>query len=401
MDAHPMSSTAPPSFPFVPRLIGEPPPEFARFRAVGGLTNVVLPSGDVAWLATRYADVRQVLTDPRMSRAAATSPDAPRLGPLHPNPQSMMAMDPPSHTRLRRFLTPLFTRTRCESYRASVHNLVNRLLSNMAAAGSPGELNRGLSRPLALTVICDVIGVPESDRGDFVHQVDRALSLWPSAGSEVQQARHSLRDYLNALVAHPSSASGGLVAELADMVGGEELTEVLATVLAAGYHTVSTAITNSTLVLLRHPDQLDVLRSNPDLLPAAVEELLRYAPGPVSGGTIRVATEDLIIGTTRVHAGEAVIPATTSANRDRLIFPDGNHLDLGRRANPHIAFGAGVHHCLGMHLARIELAAAIGGLIDHFPHLRLAVAPERLVWRVDAIIGGVEELPIAWTANSG
>lgn len=383
-----------PPFPFAPTVLGEPPAEFAQLRDHIELRKVLLPTGDTAWLATRYADVRQVLTDARLSRAAATTPAAPRLGPMRPNPKSLMAMDPPDHTRLRRTLAPMFSRASSEQQRGRIVALVDTLLTALSDAGAPAELAAGLSRPLALTVICDLLGVPEADRGEFADWTDRALSLRPEAGADVAAARRALRDYLSALAA--GGTHDGLMGTLTESLQGEELSEVAATILTAGYHTVSTAITNSALVLLRHPEQLAALRADRTLLPAAVEELLRYTPGPVSGGTIRVATEDLYIGDTLVRAGEAVIPATISANRDGTVFAQPDRLDLGRKPNGHIAFGAGLHHCLGMHLARIELGAAIGGLLERFPDLRLAVPATELSWRVEAMIGGVDRLPIEW-----
>ncbi|WP_067563226.1 cytochrome P450 [Nocardia acidivorans] len=383
-----------PRFPFAPTILGEPPAEFAQLREGMRLRKVLLPTGDTAWLATRYADVRQVLTDGRLSRAAATAEVAPRLGPMRPNPKSLMAMDPPDHTRLRRILAPMFSRAHSEQQRDRIVALVDELLSAMLAAGAPGELDAGLSRPLALTVICDLLGVPDGDRRAFADWTDQALTLRPDAGADVGHARRALRDYLEALAA--GGSHDGLMGTLTESLAGEELTEVAATILTAGYHTVSTAITNSALVLLRHPDQLAALRADRTRLPEAVEELLRYTPGPVSGGTIRVAVADLHIGDTLVRAGEAVIPATISANRDQTVFTAPDRLDLSRKPNGHIAFGAGVHHCLGMHLARVELSAAIAGLLDRFPGLALAAPPERLAWRNGAMIGGLERLPIQW-----
>ncbi|MEC3952028.1 cytochrome P450 [Nocardia sp. CDC153] len=384
-----------PAFPFLPTTVGEPPVEFARLRAEP-MTRVVLPTGDVAWLATRYDDVLTVLTDPRLSRAATTEPDAPRLGPMRPNPRSLMAMDPPRHTDLRLLVAPMFTKPRIESMRARIESAVDELLDLLDAVDRRAELNAGLSRPLAMTVICDLLGVPVDDRADFERWTEQSLSVRPDAGAAVQHARTALRDYLTRLASTPTDDGEGLFATLSDTVPVDDAVELAATLLTAGYHTVWTAITNSIVVLFRHPGELDALRRDRSLLPAAVEELLRYAPGPVSGGTIRVATADLEIGGVRVRAGEAVIPATTSANRDRATFDAADRVRFDRHPNPHIAFGAGAHRCLGRHLARLELQAALGGLLERFPALRPAIAVDNLTWRVEAMMGSVTELPVTW-----
>jgi cytochrome P450 len=389
-------------FPFRPAAVDEPPAEFAALRAEPGLARVRLPTGDEAWLATRYADVRDLLGDGRLSRAAATAPGAPRLGPARPQAKSLMAMDPPDHTRLRRLLAPAFTRRRMDALRERVEAIAARLVAAMAESGPPADVAEGLSKPLAITVICELLGVPVADRAAFEGWTHRSLALAPSAGDDVEGARAALREYLAELVAARANSSGDdLLATLAGYAGEDrldlaELAELASTVLTAGYHTVAGAITNSMLVLLRHPAQLALLRDDPAVLPAAVEELLRFAPGPVSGGTIRVATEDVLLGGTQVRAGEAVIPATTSANRDETVFERAGTLDVTRAENPHIAFGHGIHRCLGAPLARIELSAALRALLDRFPGLRLAVEFETLAWRGGAMIGGPRELPIAW-----
>ena len=389
-------------FPFRPAATDQPPAEFAALRAEPGLALVGLPTGDRAWLATRYADVRDLLGEARLSRAAATAPGAPRLGPARPQAKSLMAMDPPDHTRLRRLLAPAFTRRRMDALRGHVEEIADRLVAAMAESGPPAEVAAGLSRPLAITVICELLGVPVADRTKFEDWTNRSLALAVTAGEDVVRARAELRGYLADLAEDRRDEGGDdLLSTLAahageDRLDPEELTELGSTVLTAGYHTVAGAITNSVLALLRHPAQLALARDDPAALPSTVEELLRFAPGPVSGGTIRVASEDVVLGGTLVRAGEAVIPATTSANRDENVFQGADILDVTRTENPHIAFGYGIHRCLGAPLARIELSAALRALLGRFPRLRLAVDFDTLTWRGGAMIGGPSELPIAW-----
>jgi len=324
-------------FPFAPPTLFEPPAEFAMLRGTEPVARVLLPSGDQAWLVTRYSDVRQVLSDPRLSRAAATAPGAPRLGPVRPEAKSMMAMDPPEHTRLRRLVMPAFTARRTERLRPRIQEIADGLLDGMVRNGPPADLTVHLSRPLPMAVICELLGVPAVDRDDFSRWTDTALSLGAGMADEVIDARELLQGYLAELVdAKLSNPGDDLLSVLAaadesgDRLREGELLTLGSTLLTAGYHTVANAIANATLILLRHPQQLALLVRQPDLVPTAVEELLRYTPGPVSGGTLRVATEDLEIGGTLIRAGDAVIPSTTSANRDGAVYGDPDRLDVAR-----------------------------------------------------------------------
>ena len=390
-------------FPFAHRTLFEPPEEFASLREQQPVARVTLPTGDEAWLVTRYADVRAMLSDARLSRAATTKPGAPRLGPARPEPDSMMAMDPPGHTRLRKLVAHAFTARRTERLRPRIQEITDGLLSAMEQQGKPADLVEHLARPLPLTVICELLGVPDRDRDAFRRWTDTALSLQPQATEAVAAAREALNGYLAALavdkLAHPGAdllSVLALASEEGDRLSKEELAVLAATLLTAGYHTVANAITNGTAILLTHPEQLAALTADPTLIPNAVEELVRYTPGPVSGGTMRIATRDLEIGGVCVRAGEAVIPSTTSANRDAEVFACPNDFDVAREHNPHIGFGPGIHHCLGAQLARIELQTAFGSLLHRFPGIRLAVPPAELTWNTAGMIRGFTVLPVEW-----
>ena len=389
-------------FPFAATTLFDPPPEFGMLRAADPVAEVLLPSGDRAWLVTRYEDVRQLLSDPRFSRAAATRPGSPRLGPARPEPSSMMAMDPPDHTRLRKLVTPAFTRGRLERLRPRVQQVTDGLLDAMADAGPPADLVPLLARPLPIIVICEILGVPVRDRESFQQWTDTALTLAPDAATEVNVARGKLTVYLARLVDYKRGNPGDdllstltAVAEDGDRLSEDELVSLAGTLITAGYHTVANTFTNAVLGLLRHPEQLARLRAQPELLANAVEELLRWTPGSVSGGTLRIATEDVELGGRLIRSGEAVLPSTTSGNRDAEAFPDPDLLDLARTGNRHIAFGPGIHHCLGAPLARIELQLALGGLLTRFPGFRLDIDPARLVWGT-GMIRGLTALPVAW-----
>ncbi|MZD07202.1 cytochrome P450 [Streptomyces sp. SID5785] len=388
-------------FPFEHSTLFGPPPEWRELREGCPVARAELPTGDHAWLVTRYEDVRAVLNDDRLSRAAATRPGTPRLGPARPEPDSVMAMDPPDHTRLRRLLAPAFTGRRTEALRPRIARTTERLLDTVAELGPPVDLVEHLARPLPIITICELLGVPEQDRESFKEWTDAALTLAPHAAGAVTGARQQLADYLRHLIAEKQQTPGDdllgslIAARDEDRLRPAELVTVAATLITAGYHTVANSLSNAVLALLRHPEQLEALRGAPEFPAEAVEELLRWTPGPVSGGTIRIATEEVKIGSTLVRPGEAVIPSTASANRDPRAFPDPDTLDLSRAANRHIAFGHGIHRCLGAPLARIELQVAFSALLRRFPGLRLAVDASELTWG-SGMIRGLTELPVAW-----
>ncbi|GLZ36304.1 cytochrome P450 [Lentzea sp. NBRC 105346] len=372
-------------FPFLPDVLLEPPAEFAMLREQAPVARVSLPTGDSAWLVTRLPAVRQVLADPRLSRALTTVDGAPRLGPARPEPYSIMAMDPPDHTRLRRLVAPAFSSGRISRLREGITSVTASLLD---AFVSPADVVAGLAQPLPMAVICSMLGVPVADQAQFREWTDTSLGLGIGQLEEVVGAREKLHDYLTDLVA----SKGSLLPVEATPA---EHVALGATLITAGYHTVSATIGNATLALLRHPAQMSLLRNDLSLLPQAVDELLRYAPGPVSGGTMRIAMEDLEIDGVLVRAGEAVIPSTSSANRDAAVFTDPDRLDLARSHNPHVAFGPGIHHCLGSHLARVQLQVAFGGLVSRFPGLRLACDVSELRW-TNGMIRGLVSLPVQW-----
>ncbi|MEV2255647.1 cytochrome P450 [Streptomyces sp. NPDC050147] len=393
-------------FPFQPEQLFDPPGEFGRLRESDPVARVQLPTGYQAWLVTRYEDVRTVLTDQRLSRAATTREGSVRLGPARPEPDSLMAMDPPDHTRLRRLLVPAFSSRRIERLKPGIARTAEALLDVMEETGSPADLVTHLSMPLPIITICELLGVPPADRDSFRAWTDAALTLEPQAGEAVAEARERLADYLRNLVAEkarrpsqdPDRAdllTALISARDDDRLSAAELVTVAGTLITAGYHTVAHSLANSVLALLRHPGQLEPLRGGEQFPAAAVEELLRWTPGPVSGGTIRIATEELKIGSTLVRPGEGVIPSTASANRDAAVFPEPDRLDLGRTANRHVAFGPGIHHCLGAPLARAELQVAFTVLLRRFPALKLAVADDEVVWG-RGMIRGVSSLPVSW-----
>ncbi|MEU9507202.1 cytochrome P450 [Micromonospora sp. NPDC048170] len=398
------STTGPPAFPMPSPFPGEPPAEFARLRAEEPVTRVTLPTGDEAWLVTGYAENRVVLTDARFSRAAAAAPGAPRLQPIPPDPTSMLNMDPPEHTRLRRLVSHAFTPRRIEDLRPALRRDVDALLDDVLAAGPPADLVAGFARRLPVAVICELLGVPGPDRGRIMRWVDLLLSLTTHPPQRVGAARGEMKAYLAGLVratrARPGDGLLSQVIEAYDESGGtddEEVVMLAATILTGGFLTTAGEIALSILTLLRHPVQLAALRREPDTLPRAVDELLRYNVLTTGGGLLRVATEDVELGGVTIRAGAAVLPAISAANRDPRVFDHPDLLDFGRPDNPHITFGLGVHYCLGARLARVELEEAVSGVLRRLPPtLRPANDVTALAVHPGHLVRGLPELPVTW-----
>ncbi|WP_283133372.1 cytochrome P450 [Rhizohabitans arisaemae] len=380
-------------FPLTAPVPLEPAPEFATLRRSCPVARVRLPSGDRAWLVTGYAGNRSLFADPLLSRAASAAEGAPRLRAAPLDPCALTTMDPPEHTRIRRTVMGAFTASRVEAMRPGVDALANTLLDDLRAAGPPGDLVAGYARPLSIAVIGELLGVPEGDRPRFRRWTEDHLGTSPEA---IRAADAALRAYFTDLIA--DGGGDGLIGALAteNRLSRDELVSLGITLIVAGYETVANTIAAGTVVLLLRPPLFTRLRDHPGLVPSAVEELLRFTPISVSGGTIRVATGDTAIGDVPIRTGEAVLPATVSANRDAAVFPDPDVFDIARDPNPHIAFGHGIHRCLGAHLARMELQVAFGVLAARLPSLRLAAPLTDIPWRRNGMIRGPRELPVMW-----
>jgi cytochrome P450 len=390
-------------FPFQSVVPLELPDEYINLREHEPVVRVSLPTGDRAWLVTRYDDVRQVYADSRFSRAAATRSGAPRCNEVAIGPDSIFSKDPPEHTRLRRLVAPAFTVRRIAAMRARIQRLVDAFLDSMEEAGPPADLVTEIALPLPLTVICELLGIPQADRGRFRAWSEVFMSTTRYPVEEVREAQARFERYFAALIthkrAHPTDDLLGVLIAARDEdenLTEEELINLGIVLLVTGFETTYTQISNIVFTLLRHPDQLARLRQDLDLVPAAIEELMRYIPRRADGGTIRVALEDIELGGITVRAGEAVIPAINSANRDDRRFPEADRLDLTRSDTSHLAFGFGTHHCLGAQLARLELQVTLNALLRRFPRLSLAVAEQDLLWRTGTLSLSPLALPVAW-----
>ncbi|MBE1491261.1 cytochrome P450 [Plantactinospora soyae] len=378
-------------------------PRYAQLRRDEPLSRVQLPFGEEAWLATRYEDVRVVMGDARFSRALSVGRDEPRTIPRQQD-LGMLRMDPPDHTRLRRLVAKAFTARRVELLRTRAQQITDELVDEMVKAGPPADLVEQFATPLPIQVICELLGVPFADRDKF-HTWSEAIVSTTSLGvDQIQEYLNNLWGYIGELVAvrrrEPvDDLLGAMVRardENEDRLTEEELVQLAAGLLAAGHETTVTQIPNFVYVLLEHPAELARLRADPTLVPSAVEELIRFVPLGVASAFPRYATEDIELGGVLVRAGEPVLPAVGSANRDGEVFADPDRLDLGRVPNPHVGFGHGVHHCIGAQLARMELQVAIHTLVTRLPGLRLAVPEPELTWKSGLLVRGLAALPVTW-----
>jgi cytochrome P450 len=389
--------------PFDDAFRFDPSPTWERLRDTRPVARVRTLAGAVVWLVTRYDDVQFVLTDQRFSRAATVAPDAPRVAVTRPLPGTLPTTDPPEHTRLRRLVSTAFAHRSVERSRPWIHDLARRLAADVEAAGNGADLRQLFALPLPIQVICQLLGVPYADRDSFRAWTELAYSMSVEEKPQVEAAMASLTDYVAGLVAAKSAGTGAprdLLDELArgtdeGSLSGPELVGFALNLLVAGHETSANQIGSFVAALLRDPAHWDHLAGHPDLVPSAVEELLRF--NRLSEvGQLRIAAVDVEVAGTTIRAGEGVMAAIGSANRDPRAFADPDELDLARTPNRHLALGAGPHFCLGAQLARIELQEALLALLERFPRLRLAVPAEALPWR-KVLVSGLAELPVRWS----
>ncbi|HEX6354241.1 cytochrome P450 [Actinophytocola sp.] len=376
-------------------------PSYAALRE-GPPCRVQLPYGEPAWLATRYEDVKMVLSDPRFSRAAAVGRDEPRTRPHATGPNTIMSYDPPEHSRLRRLVTQAFTVRRVEALRARAQQIADDLVDAMLAKGPPADLFADFGLPLPTMVICELLGVPVQDRANFRTWADAFLATTKYTPEQVRTYVGQLSGYMASLIAQRrTTPRNDLLTALVsardndDRLSEEELLIMAQSLLIAGHETTASQIPNLVYQLLTHPDQLTTLRADLDLIPRAVEELLRFTPLGAGGGQPRYALEDIDLGDVTVAAGEPVIVAVHSANRDETVFTRPDELDLTRQGASHVAFGHGAHHCLGAPLARMELQVTLHTLLTRLPGLRLT-AEDDIVWKTGLSTRGPERMPITW-----
>jgi cytochrome P450 len=395
------TSDALPHLPFPRPGVLDIAPLYRTLQATAPITPVRTPAGDVAWLVTGYAEVKALLADPRLGRSHPEPDRAARISQsaILGGPSGNAATEAADHALMRRLLNPAFSARRMHVLREHVGELVETLLDQLADHGPPADLHEALSFPLPVQVICELLGVPYSDRDQF-----RVWSAGAGNLSDRQIATDSLKQlvaYMRQLITHKRAHPGqdvisDLIAAQADLRYGDEgIAGLAAALLFAGHETTVTRIDFGALLLLTHPDQCDAIRRDPELVARAVEEILRVAV-PGSGGLPRYAQEDIDLAGVTIRAGDAVLLTSAVANRDAAAFPDPDRFDITRTPNPHLSFGHGPRFCVGASLARIELQAVFTALPRRFAALELAVPLEELQLRTDVLIGGLTALPVTW-----
>lgn len=384
---------------------GEDAPHHRQLMRGQPLARVELPDGEVGWLVGGYDEVRQVVTDPRFSRARAVAPDRALAGFEVFASASISGMDPPEHTRLRRLVAKAFTVRRVEALRPRVAGIVGERIAEMLHGPKPADLVAEFALPLPVQVICEMLGIPEADMAQFHSWSDTVLGDWQQGSDSIMTAMVSMYSYFGQLIerkrAEPADdLMTALIAarDAGDRLSEAELTTLGCTLLIGGHETTANQICQSLVTLLGHPDELARLVAEPALIPGAVEELLRFVPLSSTLPPVRMATEDVPVGDVTIRAGEVVVPLYATANRDDAEFGDPDRLDVGRRLVSHLGFGAGAHHCLGAQLARMELQEAFRGLLGRLPGLRLAVPASQLSYKPGMAIFSLRELPVTWDA---
>lgn len=398
-------------FPFPDEELGRVPSRCTWHQRHDPLGQVTLPSGDAVRLAVRFADVQAVLTDPRFSRDLS-GPGAPRLQPgadMSDDRDTLINMDAPRHSRVRRLVSGAFTVRSVERWRPRIRAVAEELATAVAASAQPADLVAGLAEPLPIRVIAEILGVAGGDLARFRHWSAVAMSIGPDPDGERARGREDFFVYLRELIAEHRRAPGNdlLDAMIAATDGGDRLTadellDITRSLLLAGYETTMTTIGRGALTLLRHPTQYKELVADPDLIPAAVDEILRH-DFPADVGFLRLATQDVELPSGTIRRGEGVMPLISAAHNDPERFADPDVFDIHRTVdngggNTHMAFGKGPHYCIGGHLARVQLQEAFGALTRTFPDLRLAVADHEVDWKPSMMTHGIEALPVAWSS---
>ncbi len=397
------------AYPFQSKIPLDPPDEWTRVRERCPVVTVTLPSGDEASLVTRYDEARELLGDARFSRQLPSDTGA-RIAATEDGGvftrqagTGLKMFEGAGHLRWRRLMSKAFTVRRIENMRPGIQKVADGLVDAMIADGPPADIVSALGYQLPVRVIGDLLGVPESDHHQFRHWSDAILTLTRYSKEDVDAARVEFGTYLAQLIEAKRAAPGDdLLSELLQVTDNEDgrldLVELVITAMAllvAGHETTANMIGKMMAMLLADRRQFEMLVEHPDIIPSAVDEVLRFDTNP-SLGVPRFISEDIELGGEQVAKDSTLIVSPAIANRDPRKFPEPERMDLRRQNNQHLSFGAGPHFCLGAPLARAELQVVLGTLASRLPGLRLATEPDDLKIKRGLIVVGLEELQVAW-----
>ncbi len=391
-----------------PHVRANPFPLYQRMREEFPVARITEPqTGMHFWMLTRYADVVSLVKDPRFTQDPANLPDGVRQRYFSHKrkelSQHLVTADPPDHSRRRSLVSKAFTPRRIEELRPRITAICAELVETLKAQGSGADFLKELAFPLPVLVITELLGIPPEDSDQFRAWAQTFFTPPSKEAQERTREVHQLfiqylQDIFEQRRQHPrDDLISALVAvqEQGERLSLDELTSMAFVLLVGGYETTGNLLGNGLLALLRHPDQLQRLREDRALIPSAVEEMLRYH-GPFELSILRFAREDMEWHGQRIQAHEAVRVNYLAADRDAAQFPDADRFDVGRTPNKHVAFGQGIHVCLGAPLARLEATVAFELLVDRLPEMRLATEPEKLTWRPSAQARGLASLPVAF-----
>ncbi|MFJ9722194.1 cytochrome P450 [Streptomyces sp. NPDC101209] len=399
-----MTQAEPVAFPQDRTCPYHPPTAYDPLRASRPLARITLYDGRPAWLVTGHGLARELLADQRLS-TDRNHPDFPapteRFASVRNRRVALLGVDDPEHRVQRRMMVPSFTLRRAVDLRPQIQRIVDGLLDDMIAQGPPAELVSAFALPVPSMVICALLGVPYSDH-DFFEGQSRRLLRGPKV-EDVQDAREQLDAYFEDLIDRKlkqTEPGDGVLDELVHrqlregVLDRQDVIAFATILLIAGHETTANMISLGTFTLLQHPEKLAELRADPELMPQAVEELMRMLS--IADGLLRRATEDIQVGDTTIRTGDGVLFSTSVINRDEDVYPDADTLDWHRPARHHVAFGFGIHQCLGQNLARAELDIALRTLFDRLPALRLAAPADEIPFKPGDTIQGMLELPVTW-----
>lgn len=385
-------------------FIRNPFPAYKDIREKDPVYRFLMPNGHPAWIITKYKDAVKILNDSRFVTNYPGNPEASEAKvPPHQEiiSRNLLSVNPSDHRRLRRLVQKAFTPRMVEQLRGRIEEITNQLLDNVQDKGEMNLID-DFAFPLPIIVICEMLGVPIEDQDKFRRWSDVIMQGVnnPNFSQQSEKVMIEFVDYLKELIANRrKDLQQDLISDLisveddGDVLTEHELYALVFVLIIAGHETTVNLIGNGVLALLEHPEQLDKLKNNPELIHSALEEILRYN-GPAEVSNIRFATEDVEFGGKHIKKGELLFIALSSANRDSEQFINPDTLDITRDANNHIAFGKGVHYCLGAPLARLEGEIAINTLLRRMPALRLKTEQSLLEWRSGMIIRGVKEVPL-------
>ena len=384
---------------FTQAFTQNPYPAYAKLRQMDPIHQVRFPDGQRGWLVTRFEDAMGILKDPRFikdfSKLYGSSMDQ-----MSVFTQNMLFSDPPDHKRLRGLAQKAFTPKMIAGMRDRIQEITDSLLADLEGREQINLID-DFAFPLPIIVICEILGVPSEDRDKFRTWSNSLIEgTSGEVGVSVYQHMNQFIEYLGQWFAKVKDQPGEdliskliIAEEQGDRLTEKELFGVVSLLIIAGHETTVNLIGNTVLALLDHPEQQQLLREQPELVPQAVEESLRFN-GPVEFSTSRWAGEDLDINGKRMHRGDLVVVSLNAANHDPEKWTDPEVFDIRREKSPHLAFGMGIHFCLGAPLARLEGEIAISSLLQHFPAMHLRVKPSDLEWRPGMIVRGVKEIPL-------